>query len=108
MMPADLDSRPDSAPASDRDIAAAAIPPLTKTRYDPLFFTVIVLLLADIGFGLGLAVFADRILKFPPMAAAGVGLAVLGLAILAYFLLFGDGRSLTQRAAKSGKAKSGS
>jgi F0F1-type ATP synthase assembly protein I len=59
---------------------------------DPLYFVVILLLIADIVFGLGLAVFADRVIDFRPMAVVGLGLAGLGLGILAYFVLFGGGK----------------
>lgn len=100
----DLDSGVESlaspAVGADPDTALASDAKLRKARNSPLFFVVILLLLADIGFGLGLGMFADRILKVPQMAGAGVGLAVLGVLILAYFLLFGDGRSLTRRASK--------
>jgi hypothetical protein len=64
-----------------------------RARRNPLFFVVICLLITDIVFGLGLAVFAQTILQFPPMAVMGLGLAVLGVGILAYFLLLGDGRN---------------
>jgi F0F1-type ATP synthase assembly protein I len=59
---------------------------------EPLYFVVILLLIADIVFGLGLAVFADRVMDFRPMAVGGLGLAGLGLGILAYFVLFGSGK----------------
>ena len=59
---------------------------------EPLHFTVILLLLADIVFGLGLAVFAEKVLEFRPMAIMGCGLAALGLGILGYFLLVGSGK----------------
>ena len=38
---------------------------------EPLHFIVVVLLLADIVFGLGLAVFAEKMLNFRPMALVG-------------------------------------
>jgi hypothetical protein len=59
---------------------------------EPLHFIVIVLLLADIVFGLGLAVFAEKMLNFRPMAIAGCGLAGLGLGVLGYFVLVGGGK----------------
>jgi hypothetical protein len=59
---------------------------------EPLHFIVVVLLLADIVFGLGLAVFAEKMLNFRPMALVGCGLAALGLGILAYFILLGGGK----------------
>jgi len=62
-----------------------------KPRRDPLYFVVIVLLCADVLFGLGLAVFAEEVISFRPMAVMGVGLAALGFGILAYFVLFGSG-----------------
>lgn len=60
-------------------------------RREPLYFVVIVLLCADVLFGLGLAVFAEEVISFHPMAVMGIGLAALGLGILAYFVLFGGG-----------------
>jgi hypothetical protein len=59
---------------------------------EPLHFIVIVLLLADIIFGLGLAVFAEKVLAFRPMALMGCGLAALGLGVLGYFVLMGGGK----------------
>lgn len=59
---------------------------------EPLHFIVVVLLLADIIFGLGLAVFAEKVLSFRPMAIMGCGLAALGLGVLGYFVLMGGGK----------------
>jgi hypothetical protein len=59
---------------------------------EPLHFIVVVLLVADIIFGLGLAVFAERMLAYRPMAIMGCGLAALGLGVLAYFVLLGGGK----------------
>jgi hypothetical protein len=59
---------------------------------EPLHFIVVLLLLADIVFGLGLAVFAEKVLAFRPMAIMGCGLAALGLGVLGYFVLFGGGK----------------
>ena len=59
---------------------------------EPLHFVVVLLLLADIVFGLGLAVFAEKVLAFRPMAIVGCGLAALGLGVLSYFVLFGGGK----------------
>jgi hypothetical protein len=74
----------------------AAIPEDDDTpevlQREPLHFIVIVLLLADIIFGLGLAVFAEKVLSFRPMAIMGCGLAALGLGVLAYFILVGGGK----------------
>jgi hypothetical protein len=73
----------------------APTPPATApkpAKRDLLFYAVICLLVADILFGLGLALFAQAVLQFPPMAVMGLGLAVLGVGIMAYFLLLGDGR----------------
>jgi hypothetical protein len=64
---------------------------LPPARREPLFFVVIILLVLDILLGLGIAVFAEKILEFRPMAVMGVGLAILGVGILAYFVLLGDG-----------------
>jgi hypothetical protein len=59
---------------------------------EPLHFVVVLLLVADIVFGLGLAIFAEKVLVFRPMAILGCGLAALGLGILAYFVLVGSGK----------------
>jgi hypothetical protein len=59
---------------------------------EPLHFIVVILLLADIIFGLGLAVFAEKVLDFRPMAIIGCGLAALGLGVLGYFVLVGGGK----------------
>ena len=72
--------------------AARAAPVRPRSRREPLHFVVLVLLVADVIFGLGLAVFAEQVLAFRPMAVMGVGLAALGLGILGYFVLFGGGR----------------
>ena len=61
-------------------------------RREPLYFVVILLLIGDIVFGLGLAVFAEKVIAFRPMALVGLGLAGLGLGILAYFVLLGSGK----------------
>lgn len=70
--------------------------PLATGR-EPLHFVVIVLLVADVIFGLGLAVFAEEVIAFRPMAIMGCGLAALGLGILAYFVLVGGGTDKTRR-----------
>jgi hypothetical protein len=59
---------------------------------EPLHFIVVLLLLADIVFGLGLAIFAEKVLMFRPMAIMGCGLAALGLGVLGYFVLMGGGK----------------
>jgi hypothetical protein len=88
---------PDDAP---REAALAAAPVEAATERtpevlhrEPLQFVVILLLVADIVFGLGLAVFAEKVLAFRPMAILGCGLAALGLGILGYFVLVGGGKS---------------
>jgi hypothetical protein len=77
--------------------AQAETVPLVDTtpaalQREPLHFIVVILLLADIIFGLGLAVFGEKVLNFRPMAIMGCGLAALGLGILAYFVLLGGGK----------------
>jgi hypothetical protein len=72
-------------------LGTAAPKPRTQRR-EPLHFVVVVLLIADIIFGLGLAVFAEKVLMFRPMAIMGCGLSALGLGVLAYFVLFGGGK----------------
>jgi hypothetical protein len=83
----------DAPAAAPKRGPAGAAKPVGRSKRDPLFYAVILLLLADIVCGLGLAVFAEKILKFTPMAGMGLGMAALGLGILAYFLFLGDGRS---------------
>ena len=90
----------DGAQASALDPQPEAMPPgppgMDTTpealQREPLHFVVILLLVADIVFGLGLAVFAERVLFFRPMAIMGCGLAALGLGVLGYFILLGSGR----------------
>lgn len=87
------DSSPDagSAPPPEPGSAPADLTPEALQR-EPLHFIVVLLLLADIVFGLGLAVFAEKVLTFRPMAIMGCGLAALGLGVLGYFVLFGGGK----------------
>lgn len=80
-----------AAPPQDDQKAPADQAPAALHR-EPLHFVVVLLLLADIVFGLGLAVFAEKVLAFRPMAIIGCGLAVLGLGILGYFVLVGGGK----------------
>jgi hypothetical protein len=82
-------TQPDPAKAG---VAQEAVPPKAPAPREPLHFIVVVLLVADIVFGLGLAVFAEKVLMFRPMAIMGCGLAALGLGVLAYFVLFGGGK----------------
>jgi len=81
------DPQPEPQPAPD---------PVDRTQEvlqrEPLHFIVVLLLLADIVFGLGLAVFAEKVLIYRPMAIMGCGLAALGLGVLGYFVLFGGGK----------------
>lgn len=70
----------------------------TKRR-EPLYFVVLLLLCLDIVLGLGLAVFAEEVIGFRPMALMGIGLALVGLGILAYFVLWGD-KNRPRKAAK--------
>ena len=80
-----LDLKPDAAP-----VPVDTTPEVLQR--EPLHFIVIFLLIADIVFGLGLAVFAEKVLAYRPMAIMGCGLAALGLGILAYFILMGGGK----------------
>ena len=81
------DPQPEPQPAPD---------PVDRTQEvlqrEPLHFIVVLLLLADIVFGLGLAVFAEKVLLYRPMAIMGCGFAALGLGVLGYFVLFGGGK----------------
>ena len=78
-----LDPQPETAPV---DTTPEVL------RREPLHFIVVLLLLADIVFGLGLAIFAEKVLAYRPMAIMGCGLAALGLGVLAYFVLVGGGK----------------
>jgi hypothetical protein len=82
--------------APPADVATPTAEPASAkapgSQREPLHFVVVVLLIADIVFGLGLAVFAEKVLEFRPMAIMGCGLAALGLGVLAYFVLFGGGK----------------
>ena len=82
------DATPETAPV---DTTPPDTTPEVLQR-EPLHFIVVVLLLADIVFGLGLAVFAEKVLDYRPMAIMGCGLAALGLGVLAYFVLMGGGK----------------
>jgi len=85
----------DSAREAALDPQPALAPPdetPEALQREPLHFVVIILLLADIIFGLGLAVFAEKMLMFRPMAILGCGLAALGLGVLGYFVLLGGGK----------------
>jgi hypothetical protein len=84
--------RPGDPAATAAQPAGSAPTPRRPPQREPLYFVVILLLIADIVFGLGLAVFAEKVIAFRPMAVVGLGLAGLGLGILAYFVLFGSGR----------------
>ncbi|WP_395019357.1 hypothetical protein [Dongia sp.] len=86
------DDVPGAAPAAVPTDAAPEDPTPEILQREPLHFIVILLLLADIVFGLGLAVFAEKVLAFRPMAIMGCGLAALGLGVLGYFVLFGGGK----------------
>jgi len=87
---------PDDFPGTTTADAQPDVLPADQTpealQREPLHFVVILLLIADIVFGLGLAVFAERVLAFRPMAIMGCGLAALGVGILAYFVLVGGGK----------------
>jgi hypothetical protein len=87
--------QPEAAPTPLGQVPAGQVPvdnaPEILQR-EPLHFIVVLLLLADIVFGLGLAVFAEKVLAFRPMAVMGCGLAALGLGILGYFVLVGGGK----------------
>ncbi|WP_459856537.1 hypothetical protein [Dongia sp. agr-C8] len=84
------DNVPGDVPAPQETPPADTTPEILQR--EPLHFIVVVLLLADIVFGLGLAVFAEKVLAFRPMAIMGCGLAALGLGVLGYFVLFGGGK----------------
>ena len=91
-----LEPNPEIVPADSLSpVPAPSVPPV-RTAAKPRnsgYFVVIVMLALDIIFGLGLAVFAERVIAYRPMAVMGLGLAALGLGILAYYLLFGEGRT---------------
>lgn len=93
---------PGSAPSQDLAVGQAAADPGAMApgkprlkpvpRREPGYFAVIILLVLDIVIGLGLAVFGEKVMEFRPIAVAGLGLAGIGLVILAYFVLFGSGK----------------
>jgi hypothetical protein len=95
-LPEDIGGESAREAKADPQPEAEASAPVDTTpeslQREPLHFVVVVLLLADIVFGLGLAVFAEKVLTFRPMAIMGCGLAALGLGVLGYFVLFGGGR----------------
>lgn len=82
------DGKPDPQPEPE----PAPVDTPAALQREPLHFVVIFLLIADIVFGLGLAVFAEKVLAFRPMAIIGCGLAALGLGVLGYFVLMGGGK----------------
>jgi hypothetical protein len=93
-----LESNPETASGPAQDpVPGPAAPPARPARpakpRDSGYFVVIVMLIVDIVFGLALAVFAERVIAYRPMAVMGLGFAALGLGILAYYLLFGSGRN---------------
>ncbi len=89
----EIDQQPESPGAAPEAGARLESPPKKRPApREPLYFVVILLLIGDIVFGLGIAVFAEKVMAFRPMAVVGLGLAGLGLGILAYFVLFGSGR----------------
>jgi len=99
---ADRPATPGSQPDPDATLETGpVVAPAPESGWplqrDPLHFVVIALLLADIVFGLGLAVFAEKVIAFRPMAIMGCGLAALGLGILAYFVLVGGGAEKRKR-----------
>ena len=90
------DGKPDPVLEPQAETAPAPAGPVDTTpaalQREPLHFIVILLLVADIVFGLGLAIFAEKVLAFRPMAIMGCGLAALGLGVLGYFVLMGGGK----------------
>jgi hypothetical protein len=87
------DNPPEAGHEAPPETESAPVDTTPETlQREPLHFIVVLLLLADIVFGLGLAVFAEKVLAFRPMAIMGCGLAALGLGVLGYFVLFGGGK----------------
>lgn len=56
---------------------------------DPMYRAVVALLIADVVVGLGLAVFAAAVLDTRPIAFLGLAMALLGIAILAFYIAIG-------------------
>lgn len=67
---------------------------------DPIYRAIVGLLIADVVMGLGLAVFAEAVLEIRPIAYLGVTMAVLGIAILAFYIAIG--RRANRRAKVAG------
>ena len=61
----------------------------TTPSRDPIYRTIVGLLIADVVMGLGLAVFAEAVLDIRPIAYLGLTMAVLGFAILAFYIAIG-------------------
>lgn len=70
--------------SESKEPAAADIP-----SRDPMFRAIVALLIADIVFGLGLAVFGAAVLDTRPIAFLGLAMALLGIAILAFYVAIG-------------------
>ena len=87
------DPGPDPETPTQPEMASPPDDTPVALQREPLHFVVILLLIADVIFGLGLAVFAEKVLEYHPMAIMGCGLAALGLGVLGYFVLVGGGKS---------------
>lgn len=68
-------------PAGD---AAAGQP----TR-DPMYRVIVALLVVDVLLGLGLAVFGEAVLQIRQLAFVGLAMALIGIAILAFYIAIG-------------------
>ena len=70
---------------------------------DPMYRAVVALLISDVVVGLGLAIFAAAVLDTRPIAFLGLAMALLGIAILAFYVAIG---ARADRRAKVAKMES--
>jgi uncharacterized membrane protein len=68
--------------------AAKALVGEPPTR-DPMYRAVVALLIGDVVVGLGLAIFAAAVLDTRPIAFLGLAMALLGIAVLAFYIAIG-------------------
>lgn len=91
-------------PSPDAEPKTAEAPP---TR-DPMYRAVVGLLIVDVVFGLGLAVFAEAVLEIRQIALLGLAMALLGIAILAFYVAVGRQSDRRAKTASQDSTKGGS
>jgi threonine/homoserine efflux transporter RhtA len=72
---------------------------------DPMYRAVVALLIGDVVVGLGLAVFAAAVLDTRPVAFLGLAMALLGIAVLAFYIAIGARADRRAKVADSGSAE---